>query len=89
MQLTPYGLTKHAEKLLDILRGLYGWSSRSVIAAKLDKKHLSAYDVITLEKLAGRGMIEIRKIKASKGHSWEYRFIEPEERESMLPDATE
>src|SRR5215207_8832350 len=88
MESEPSELTREAERLLDILSGLYGWSTRPTIAAELGKEVLSQHDLTILELLTMRGLIETRKAtrNAKKNMVWEYRFVEPEEEDAMPPD---
>ena len=74
---SEYKPTPKAQELLDALRELDEWVSRSTLATKLDKKALNKWDIILLGKLADAGLIEVQQIPhhGPIGYEWQYRAV--------------
>jgi hypothetical protein len=69
--LTPQG--QHLHKLL---QEMGDWVNRTDIARRLGKKTLNKWDLVLLDKLAERGLIETRKqpYHGPIGFEWQYRI---------------
>lgn len=73
-------MTDHTAKLLHILRSLSGWSTQAMIAAKLGQERLEGHDIVTLNILVERGLVEVRR-----AHPVEYRYIDLDDEADTRP----
>ncbi|MEP7294517.1 MAG: hypothetical protein ABI835_22200, partial [Chloroflexota bacterium] len=67
-------LTPHAYALLKVLQEGQSWVTRAELARALGKSRLLDYDLTLIEKLAVKGVIEIRRRRtAKKNMLFEYK----------------
>jgi len=78
------GLTPQAYKLLNVLRESGDWLSRAKLARTIGKAQLTAYDVILLQNMDGKGLIEIRQrhIRRQGRGAFEYKAKRRKDTES-------
>ena len=78
IQPRPKRVTEHGEKLLVALQAADGqWIGRTEIAASIEKKRLTPYDVALLDLLVERKLIEVRQLpgRSRDGYVWQYRAV--------------